>query len=224
MAVKQPVAPVSPYRKDAEDSFTEWVSLNRNALMWGAVIVAIAVGGLWFYRRSQELKASRAEAAYYQARREAAAGNAQLAESDLRKTADRYAGTAGGTQARMYLAQLLFSERKFKEGIDQLKSAEQHLGRKDDFAASVHRLLANGYEEVGDFANAAAQYHAAGETTRFPEDKNQYKAYEARAFMSAGKRAQAMAIWQELAKDEASPFALEAKLRIGELEAVQAKV
>ncbi len=192
--------------------------------MWGAVIVAIAISGLWFYKRSQELKASRAEAAYYQARREAAAGNAQLAESDLRNTAERYAGTLAGTQARMYLAQLLYSERKFKEGIEQLKSAEQHLGRKDDFAASVHRLLANGYEEVGDFVNAAAQYHVAGETTRFPEDRNQYKAYEARALMSAGKRAEAMAIWQDLSKDETSPFALEAKLRIGELEAAPAKV
>jgi tetratricopeptide (TPR) repeat protein len=135
--------------------------------------------------------------------------------------ADRYAGTRAGTEGRIFLAEMLYDQKQFKEGIAELKSVEKGSG---DFAASVHVLEANGYEELRDFASAAAHYKEAAEVARFPYDSNQYKAAEARDLMTAGRRAEALVIWQELAKDPTSPFALEAKLRIGELTAAPAKV
>jgi len=224
MTPKSAAPPVVTRRLDKDDSIGDWILLNKNALSWGLLALAIVVAGGWFYRRSQGLREERADTAYYQARREALAGNTLLAQSDLRKLVDRYAGTRGGTQGRMYLAELLFDQKKFKDGIAELKAAERSVGSKDDFAASVHLLEASGYEESGDFTNAADQYRLAAEATRFPNDMNQYRAYEARALMAAGKRAEAMAIWQDLAKDPASPFALEAKMRLGELQAIPAKV
>jgi predicted negative regulator of RcsB-dependent stress response len=224
MTPRSAAPPVVTRRPNEDESIGDWILLNKNALSWGLLALAVIVAGGWFYKRSQGLREERADTAYYQARREALAGNAQLAQSDLKKMVDRYTGTRGGTQARMYLAELLFDQNKFKDGIVELKAAEKSIGSKDDFSASVHLLEANGYEESGDFTNAADQYRLAAETTRFPNDKNQYKAYEARALMAAGKRAEAIAIWQDLAKDPASPFSLEAKMRLGELEATPAKV
>ena len=211
-------------RVDREDTMGDWISLHRNALGWGALAVAVILGGGWFYQRSQSLKSERAEKAYYQARQEELAGNPALAAADLRKMSERYAGTRAATQGRMYLAQIYFNQKKFKEGIAELKTAEKHLGSGDDFAVGVRVLEANGYEELKDLANAADQYRLAAETSRFPNDKSRYRAYQARALMVAGKRAEALAIWEDLAKDEANPFALEAKLRIGELQATAAKV
>lgn len=221
MAIKNS-AP-TPRRLDDEDSLGDWIILHKNALSWGVLALAIAVGGIWFYRRSQVLREQHADTAYYQARREAAAGNLQLARSDFKKMADRYSGTRAGTEARIYLAEMLYDQRMFKEGIAELKTAESSTGSKDDFASSVHVLEANGYEELQDFAHAAEQYHVAADMARFPMDKNQYKAYEARALMGAGKRAEALAVWQDLAKDPTSPFATEAKLRIGEIVAQPAR-
>lgn len=204
-----------------EDSFGDWVILHKNALSWALLALAIVVAGGWFYKRSQDLRETKADTAYYQARREAAQGNLQLARADLKKMADRYSGTRAGTEGRMFLAGMLYDQKQFKQGIAELKSVEKGSG---DFTASVHVLEANGYEELRDFVAAADQYREAAEAARFPYDKNQYKAARARALMTAGRRAEALAIWQELAKDPTSPFALEAKLRIGELTAAPAKV
>jgi predicted negative regulator of RcsB-dependent stress response len=222
MASRNQNAPVVPRLAD-DDSIGDWIVLHKTTLGWAALAVAVIVGGGWFYERSQALKAERAEKAYYSARQEAALGNAALAAADLKKLAERYPKTRAGIQGRISLAQLDFDQKKFKEGIAELKSAEQGISSGDDFAPSVHLLEANGYEELKDFVNAADQYRLAAETSRFPNDQGRFRAYQARALTTAGKRAEALAIWEDLAKDQTSPFALEAKLRIGELEATPAK-
>ena len=223
MAPRNQNAPVVPRIAD-EDSIGDWIVFHKTALTWGALAIAVVVGGLWFYERSQTLKAERAEKAYYSARQEAALGNSALATADLKKVAERYPETRAGIQGRIYLAQMDLDQKKFKEGIAELKSAEKTVGSDDDFSPSVHSLEANAYEELKDFVNAADQYRLAAETSKFPHDKEKFRAYQARSLTSAGKRAEALAIWEDLAKDETSPFALEAKLRIGELEAQPAKV
>jgi predicted negative regulator of RcsB-dependent stress response len=175
------------------------------------------VGGVWFYGRSQTIKAQRAESAYFQARQAAATGNLPLAISDLRKVVTRYEGTRAGSQAALSLAQALYNEKKFKEGIETLKQAESTA--PDDFKASIYILEAAGFEELKDFAAAAEQYKRAGQATEFPVDKAKYEAAAARNFMAAGKPEEARAIWTELIKDETSPEAAEARVRLGELTA-----
>ncbi|MEA2764240.1 MAG: hypothetical protein QOK07_644, partial [Gemmatimonadaceae bacterium] len=52
---------------------------------------------------------------------------------------------------------------------------------------------------------------------KYPVDKAQYQAAAARDYMAAGKPEEAKALWTELAKDDTSPLAAEAKVRLGEL-------
>jgi tetratricopeptide (TPR) repeat protein len=182
---------------------------------WAIITVAVAVLGYWYYERSQALKAQRAETAYFQARQSAAAGNLPLAISDLKKVAARYEGTRAGTQASVTLAQALYQQKKFKEGIAALKNAEGKAPA--DFRPSIHVLEAGGYEELKDFVTAAEQYKVAAKETRFPVDRAQYQAAAARDYTAAGKTEEAKAIWTELAKDETGPMAAEAKVRLGEL-------
>ena len=85
-------------------------------------------------------------------------------------------------------------------------------------------MEAAGYEELKDFTAAAEQYKQAAEATRFPADKAQYQASAARTFAAAGKFSEAKAIWAELAKDETSPMAAEARVRLGELDAAPVKI
>jgi predicted negative regulator of RcsB-dependent stress response len=207
----------STRRRDDQETFTEWFMLHKRGITWAAVAIVVIAGGIWFYERSQTLKAQHAEAALYQARQAAASGNLAKATSDLQKVVTRYEGTQGGAQASLALAQILYDQKKFKEGVDALKKAEDQV--PDDFKASVHILEAAGYEELKNFDAAAQQYEEAAKVTRFPADKAEYQADAARNYTSAGKLDRAREIWTALAKDETNPLAAEAKVRLGELEA-----
>jgi predicted negative regulator of RcsB-dependent stress response len=210
-------------RSGADDeTMTEWFMLHQRDVAWAVVAVAIIVGGFWYYERSQAIKAQRAETAYFQARQSAAAGNLPLAVSDLQKVVSRYEGTSAGTQAALTLAQTLYDQKKFKEGVDALKAAEAKA--PDDFKPSIHLLEAAGYEELKNLVAAAEQYKLAAQATRFPLDKAEYQASAARAYMAAGKTDEARAIWTELVKDETAPTAAEARVRLGELEAKPVKM
>lgn len=198
-----------------DESLTEWIMLHKREVTWAVLVLAIVVLGYWYYERSESLKAQRAEVQYFQARQSAAAGNLPLAISDLQKVASRYEGTRAGTQASLTLAQLFYDQKKYKEGIDVLKKAESKA--PSDFKPSIHVLEAAGYEELKDFVAAAEEYKLAGEETRFPVDKAQYQSAAATDYMAAGKKEEAKAIWTELAKDDTSPLAAEAKVRLGEL-------
>ena len=205
-----------------DESLSDWLLLHKRTVSWAILAVAAVVAVLWFMQRQRTIKAQRAESAYFQARRSAAAGNMPLAISDLQKVAARYEGTLAGTQASLSLAQALYDQKKFKEGIEALKKAES--SASDDLKASVHVLEADGYEEMKNFDAAADQYKLAVQATRFPAEKTQYQAAAARAYMAAGKTAEAKAIWSELAKDDTSPEAAEAKVRLGEVTAQPVKI
>lgn len=209
-----PSIPTKRFGAD-EESFSEWLMLHKRAVSWAVIALAMVVLGYWYYQRSQALKAQRAETAYYQARQSASAGNLPLAVSDLQKVATRYEGTRAGAQASITLAQALYQQKKFKDGIAVLKRAEAKA--PSDFRPSIHVLEADGFEELRDFGAAAEQYKLAATATRYPVDKAQYQAAAARDYMAAGKTEDAKAIWTELAKDETGPMAAEAKVRLGEL-------
>lgn len=188
---------------------------NYRKLAWGVLVVVAVIGGLWFFQRSRALRQQNAERAYYQARRAAAAGNLPLAVSDLRKVATRYEGTRGGTQATIFLAQALFDQKQYKEGLAELAK----LGADGEADPAVYSLAAAGHEELKDFDAAAAAYKKAADATEFEADKDRYMALAARAYMAAGKRAEAEAIWKALAADETGTMAAEARVRLGELSA-----
>jgi len=210
-------------RSGADDeSMSEWLMLHRREVTWAVVALAIIVGGVWFYERSQSIKAQRAETAYFQARQGAAGGNLTQAVTELQKVVTRYEGTRAGTQAAISLAQALYDEKKFKEGIAVLKKAEAKAS--DDFKPSIYVLEAGGYEELKDLTSAADQYKRAANATKFPADKAEYLASAGRDYMAAGKTAEAKAIWTDLSKDETSPVAAEARVRLGELEAQPVKI
>ena len=217
--------PNIPARKRSgadEETMTEWFMLHQRDVAWAVVALAIIVGGYWYYERSQSIKAQRAETAYFQARQSAAAGNLPLAVSDLQKVVSRYEGTSAGTQAALTLAQTLYDQKKFKEGLDALKAAEAKA--PDDFKPSIHVLEAAGYEELKNLVAAAEQYKLAAQVTRFPFDRAEYQAAAARDYMAAGKTEEARAIWAELVKDETAPTAAEARVRLGELDAKPVKI
>ena len=210
---------VQPHKKSGadEESLVEWFTAHTRQVTWSVIALAVIIGGVWFYERSQAIKSQRAETAYFQARQAVEAGNLPLGVSDLQKVVNRYEGTVAGTQAALTLAQAYYGQGKFKEGVATLKKAESKAPK--EFEASIHVLAAAGYEGLRDLTGAAEQFKLAANSTRFPNDKSEYLASAARDYQAAGKSAEAKAIWTELAKDENPAVSGEARVRLGELQA-----
>jgi len=217
-----PNIPARPRYGSSDESVSDWMLLHKRELTYALVALAVIVAGFWFYERSEAIKSQRAESAYFQARQSASAGNIPLAISDLKKVVARYEGTRAGTQAALSLSQAMFDQKQYKEGLAVLKQVEAKAPA--DFRPSIHLLEAAGYEEQKDFVAAAEQYKLAAKVTEFPVDKAKYQAGAARNYMAAGKTEEAKAIWTDLAKDESTPEAAEARVRLGELTAKPVKI
>jgi predicted negative regulator of RcsB-dependent stress response len=181
----------------------------------GGVLVLVAV--VVFWRESVARKNERAEAALGTAQSAFYSGNMTLAKSDLEKLITRYPGTAGGTQATILLAQILYGEGKHDDGINRLTAAAAT--SPSHFAPAVEELIASGYADTKRYDQAVEHLNRAAEKAPFAADKAIYRAESARLLALAGKPAEARKIWQSLADDPESPVANEARVRMGELDA-----
>jgi tetratricopeptide (TPR) repeat protein len=207
-----------PTLEDRSESIFGWVNDHWRQLLGGAAVVAALAGGVELWGRSQGMKSERAERALMDAQRSALSGNLPLAQSDLQKVVDRFSGTPAEDRARVALAQVLYDQGKYAEGIAKLGPVA---GSKTE-GASAEGLIATGYEEQGKFKEAAEHYARAASLTAFDMDRAAYRASAARAYARAGDVGAAKRIWSELAQDSDSPTAAEARVRLGELGATAA--
>jgi tetratricopeptide (TPR) repeat protein len=212
---------LAPFDGDvAEERFAELFDRHKQHLAWVGVVILIALAGGWFYLRSQSIKSQRAEAAYEAAVQSVSSGNLPLAQSDLKKAATRYAGTNGGTESSMALAKIYYQQAKYQDGISALTAPA---AKKGDLQYEARLLTASGYEGMNKWAEAAKEYEAAAEVARFDADKASARAMAARAYQAGGNKAAAVKIWTDLLADPKSSYAVEAQIRLGELQATPVK-
>ncbi len=200
---------------DEPDTVVEFLQYHSKPIIIGVIVVAAAVGGVWMWQRSAEIKEARAGAAYAAAENVYAAGNAPLAQPELEQTVERYPGTAGGAQAAMLLARINFEVDSFAAGI---AAVEQALPEAPEaLEAGLLGLLGDGHESMGEHAQAASAFQRAAEATQFADERDRYRLAEARNRTAAGQVAEARAIYESIADREDSSYAGEAKVRLGEL-------
>jgi predicted negative regulator of RcsB-dependent stress response len=212
-------AAATPTVEDKTESLFEWVQLNARQLSYGAIAVVALGASVWLWQRSKEMKADRAETAYFQAQRSVLSGNIPLAESDLKKMITRYEGTPSANLASLLLAQVMYDQGKYDEGVKGLQKLVGHAG---PIESSVLAMIASGYEEQKKYPEAAAQYLKAAAATPFEVERDKYKADAARDLMAGGNKAEARKIWTEIASVPEGPVAGEARVRLGELTATPA--
>ena len=198
------------------ESIFEWLHVNSRLVTIAAVVVAVVAVGGWLYTRAQAGKELRAEQTLQRAEQSLGQGNIPLAQTDLQKLVSTQSGTAGASQGAMLLAQTYYDKGEYQKGIDVL---EKSGAARKEFEASAEALLADGYSQLGKYAEAAAHYKKAAEVTRFQNDREGYLADAARNFTVGKDTAQARQLWQDVLKNESSVFANEARVRLGELTA-----
>jgi predicted negative regulator of RcsB-dependent stress response len=200
-------------------SIAEWLETHQRSLIIGAIVIAVGAGGGWLWKRSAEIKEANAGAAYQTAESAYSAGNVPLARTELEKITARWPGTSAGTQAAMLMAEILYGEGKYSEGVDQLRRASGSAPKY--LRAGIHALVAGGLEGEGKPAEAAAAFAEASETAEFKLERQMYRMEQARTLRSSGDAAAAQAIYQDIAGTEDSPYSGEAKVRLGEILAKQ---
>ena len=204
--------------EDGADSALDWARANSKAISIGLTVVAAAVVIAIVARQYSNRREDAAEAALSRARQSYAQGNLPLAQTDLRRVISQFGGSAAGSQASMLLAQAYYEQGKADSGLKVLDDGKASSADRAGFEA----LKGAGFEQKKDYAKAAERYKAASDIAEAKISKDRYLADAARAFTSAGNKAEAAKIWESMTKDATSPFSNEAKVRLGELVAVPA--
>ena len=203
------------------DSLKDLLITRKREFSVGAVVVLALAGGFMLWRLSANQKNERASAALTDATNTLYSGNRPLGETQLQAAADRYRDTAPGIEAAMVLAQSEFEEARWADGLKVLEAAKQSSAIAN-FKAPVDGLMAGGYADLKQFDDAVKFYRSAADEERYQPLKDLYLADAARVLAKAGKNADALKIWEDLASHPESPAMLEAKVRVGELDGAPA--
>jgi predicted negative regulator of RcsB-dependent stress response len=211
-------AATGPAFDDRTESAMDWARANTKPIAIAAIVVALAAATWYFAKQWSDKKADAAEVALNRARQSYAQGNLPLAQADLRRVITRFGGSTAGSQATMLLAQAFYEQGKPDSGLKVLNEGKA----SDADATGFEALKGAGFEQKKEYAQAAERYQAAAGLADAKIAKDRYMADAARALTSANKKAEAAKIWSALATDNASTFAAEARVRLGELQATPA--
>lgn len=199
---------------EAESLGELWL-IHQKKIIIGAIVVAAGASGLWLYQRSGQIREEKGGQAYAAAEASFMGGNQAIAIPELEKVVARYKGTTAGAQAAMLIAESLMDQGKGAEAVTQLETALR--SAPEALRAGMHSLMGAAYESQGKPAEAAAEYGRAAGASNFTQDRDMHLIEQARNLVAANDLAGAEAIYSEMARREDSPFAGEARVRLGEV-------
>lgn len=220
-----PIAPTAPraaadtVSEPRAESFLDWFHVNSRLVGIGAAVVLAGVFGVWFWTRADAIKRQNADKALLGAKQSLYSGNSQLAESDLKKVADRYADTPAGAEAALLLGTVRMEHGDNAGAAALLRDLSGRLS-KGPSAAQARSLLGDALAQEGKTADAAAEYERAAGLTAMPNERALYLAKAGHAWQLAGKTAEARRVWESLAaQQDNQQISVEARVRLGELTA-----
>jgi predicted negative regulator of RcsB-dependent stress response len=211
-------AAAGPAFDDRTESAMDWARANTKPIAIAAIVIALAAATWFFAKQWRERQADAAEVALNRARQSYGQGNLPLAQTDLKRVITRFGGSAAGSQASMLLAQAYYEQGKPDSGLKVLNDGKP----SDTDEAAFEALKGAGLEQKKEYVQAAERYRAAAGLADAKIAKDRFMADAARALTSANNKAEAAKIWSALANDNASTFAAEARVRLGELVATPA--
>ena len=192
-----------------------WAQANAKSIFMGLGAAALVAVGVLGYRYLGAKKITESSTALYAAQLPLMDGKLPEAQAALQRVATKYSGTSAGQQATLLLAQVLYDQKQYQGGITVLEKARG--GASREMQASMDGLMAGGYEGLGNLEKAAASYGKAAAVAMSPAEKKLYQTSQGRSLMLAGKLEDAKKIFMELAEDNTSQYAQEARARLGEI-------
>ena len=218
MAMTKTGAAAGPAFDDRTESALDWARAHAKPIGIALAVVALAAIVWVVAKQYRDRQADAADVALNRARQSYSQGNLPLAQTDLRRVITRFGGSAAGSQATMLLAQAFYEQGKPDSGLNVLNEGKP----ADTDEAAFEALKGAGLEQKKEYVQAAERYRTASKLAKDKIPKDRYLADAARALTTGGKKDEAAKIWSTLANDNASSFAAEAHVRLGELVATPA--
>ncbi|HEX9690730.1 MAG TPA: tetratricopeptide repeat protein [Gemmatimonadales bacterium] len=206
--------------QDQGERLLAWVRNNSRLLSIGVTAIVVLAGGIWFVREYRIRTALAAQSALDAARVSVQAENYPLAASDLTRLIDSYPGTAAAGEAVILLGRVRLAQEQPDVAAQELRAALAR-GMSGEFLASAYAVLGVALENAGNPADAATAYRQAAEAAAYEFLAAQYLADAGRAATTSGDTSQALELYRMiLSAHPESPSAIEAGVRLGELQSV----
>lgn len=195
----------------------DWMRNNLRALLLGGAGVAIVALGILYY---VNFKATvREQAAADLARLRLSSATPDLLIPDVESFVSRYDGTEAADEARILLGRLYLDTGRAPEAVAALDAVGDPAARPVGYAART--LLAAAQETAGDLDAALSTWQDLGRNARFGFQRREARASVARLYAGQGRTAEAIAIYEEIAREAEEDQDLAAagvyRIRLGEL-------
>lgn len=186
----------------------------------GAVLLVVALV-VWFAITAGRRKEAFAARELEIGRSQAEQGNLAGAVEQFNKVATTYSGTSAAFDASLGIAQARLVNGQNELAIVGLQDFLK-TNPPTNYASPANGLLGTAYENTGKFAEAAAAYRKAADLAPLDYLKATALLDQGRALRLAGKKDEAVAVYQELVTKFGETSAkTEAEIRLAELQASQ---
>src|SRR5688500_12570888 len=112
-----------PVAETDSETLIEWIQDHTREVAFLALAIVAVMFGLWLYQYLGASKASKAEALLAQAETQISTQRIPEAQTSLQRLVDSYRGTPAAGQGLLRLAQVLYDQGKFQDGVTRLEGA-----------------------------------------------------------------------------------------------------
>jgi predicted negative regulator of RcsB-dependent stress response len=162
-----------------------------------AVVAAVVVGGLLYWRAIETERQERAAAEFMQLEQTVMSGNTALASRDLQSFIGRFDGTDYGDEARLMLARVQLQAGQPAAAID---AVEDLAGGGSDLSAQAGILLGTAQAAAGDAEAAIATYRATADDAELDYQAAEALSLAAMLMIQANDAAGAAELYQRAAE------------------------
>ena len=195
----------------------DWVQKNLRTVLLGAGGIVLIAAGILYYVNFQA--SVRNQAAGELAQLRLAAVSPETVIPDLESYIGRFDGTTSADEARVLLARVYLDAGQPAEAIRVAGAVSESANRPLGFAS--RSMLASAQEAAGDAGAALATWESLGREARFAFQRRQARAQAARLHVTAGRTAEAAAIYAAIAEEAEEDGDLSEagvyRIRLGEL-------
>ncbi|MDQ2668100.1 MAG: tetratricopeptide repeat protein, partial [Gemmatimonadota bacterium] len=164
------------------ESFVDWFHINSRLISVGAIVV-VAIGfGMWFVQRTALNETISADKQLLTAKASLNSRNLPLAESDLKKVADKYPKRPAGVEAGLLLGQLRLEKGDYQGAASELEGLSSKVSSGPG-ASAIRGLLGDAKAQLSKPADAAVEYEKAATLAEGPGEKSFWRAKAARAYV-----------------------------------------
>jgi predicted negative regulator of RcsB-dependent stress response len=150
--------------------FAAWARRNATALIVAAVVLVVAIAGVFWYRADQARQQERAAASFAEIQLMMAAGNTDAAVAQLDRFVVAHSGTVFADEARIVLAEHHLSAGRPAEAIAALRGIEDRI-QSSPVGAAGALLLGSAQHAAGELDAAVRTYLLVGERARFSHER-----------------------------------------------------